>query len=1151
MSLNNNIRAVVNDAPSILKRLYAARVSLDSLKKTFPEKLFSAAAKKFPAQADLGKLPNSDALNSADKIKEFELVATGIDSFAKWRESARGALNGLGKTFQTLSLEYYYDLFVAFMDLAAAYARASLLFASMPQSEKRGATMIHCALCAKTSPDKGKCTDAAKKLLEGGELTFCEGLTECQPLLKSALESLPYLSDVEMLRADGVIDFTGAGNFDAPAQSTKVFNACLANRVPMWAGFGVFLVPKVLDGEPPKTVAALLQQHAIFPLYGELYIDIYDELERQAKELKAGKSPNAIGSKKVLHDLASTARTGAVAAHLRRLLYVKQELGVVYHYCKSTPALCAPKLLNILAGLSFAQSEARCAMYTITALRADGKNADAGRELEELLPEVMYYATGLEKLLVASKDAVRAYYLAYLARADRDALQEDGVFGASIQQITHGDIGSLLANVSSSLDAALKEECRDTATALGRVLATEFGLARAGHKVPFSKFLRVLHLHLTVAESVEGLLAPFGMEWAWYLREQLARTFRRHVDSRTSQQHCANARSAIEPLYVSAYYAVMSHADRLLDGAAFPDEGRTLCEETKKALRGFSDEVVDKIFLCAHDLLAQYEEYDRQVSPERVVLRVQQRRQMVDKNFEMPMLPGTESMPDHWDSEPSVKVRTAFVTLDRLCWAVREAEVIQIGEYVCDLPALVRTRFADALDKRLGELFKPCDDLAQYVRPSDALRRVRVMHFALTNIESALPLDLDALWRQALLKHFSPQAFADLSTFSCAVDPCTVAEKTALGGVLRFYKRVLEEKLVAGEAVFSPKRCAFVSRTAGTFKAELYTDFNDLRDLCTLVGPVGVKALDAMVLVRVCDAVEKIGGILARSRDELAQLARERGGDAAAGDARHEPKELGEFVRHAIDAGTCLAFRGLLKTAQRYAAETCAPMLFDALANVHDEYLPNVYQLPELARMDFLALSLGIESPVTLQDVKTALRERALSGAAASSAVWDGFPRMLAAAFDSPTFRASQYLPALEGFQTNVHVLYFCLTELLCSIAVVVRGREEAAEADLSEAQPPSAVAAQRTFVSTASSLIYRIYQQAITAADAKGKKEIFADLYSMFVFMDDFFTHGTFLTRTDLETHLPYALLREAFRKELSTQTNLNAKQSGKQGGK
>ena len=47
------------------------------------------------------------------------------------------------------------------------------------------------------------------------------------------------------------------------------------------------------------------------------------------------------------------------------------------------------------------------------------------------------------------------------------------------------------------------------------------------------------------------------------------------------------------------------------------------------------------------------------------------------------------------------------------------------------------------------------------------------------------------MWRQALLKHFSPQAFADLSTFSCAVDPCTVAEKTALGGVLAKLVRTL------------------------------------------------------------------------------------------------------------------------------------------------------------------------------------------------------------------------------------------------------------------------------------------------------------------------------------------------------------------------
>ena len=58
--------------------------------------------------------------------------------------------------------------------------------------------------------------------------------------------------------------------------------------------------------------------------------------------------------------------------------------------------------------------------------------------------------------------------------------------------------------------------------------------------------------------------------------------------------------------------------------------------------------------------------------------------------------------------------------------------------------------------------------------------------------------------------------------------------------------------------VFSSSRRSFVSKTGLSFKAELYTDISELKSLCNIIGPYGVKIIDREMLKFVLSNVNTI-----------------------------------------------------------------------------------------------------------------------------------------------------------------------------------------------------------------------------------------------------------------------------------------------------
>ncbi len=69
-----------------------------------------------------------------------------------------------------------------------------------------------------------------------------------------------------------------------------------------------------------------------------------------------------------------------------------------------------------------------------------------------------------------------------------------------------------------------------------------------------------------------------------------------------------------------------------------------------------------------------------------------------------------------------------------------------------------------------------------------------------------------------------------------------------IGTVVAWYSDFVSKKLSMPGVCYSSSRLGFVSRTGLNFKAEFYSDIDELKSLTRLIGPYGVRLIDREIL---------------------------------------------------------------------------------------------------------------------------------------------------------------------------------------------------------------------------------------------------------------------------------------------------------------
>jgi len=304
-----------------------------------------------------------------------------------------------------------------------------------------------------------------------------------------------------------------------------------------------------------------------------------------------------------------------------------------------------------------------------------------------------------------------------------------------------------------------------------------------------------------------------------------------------------------------------------------------------------------------------------------------------------------------------------------------------------------------------------------------------------------------------------------------------------------------------------------VSKAGSAFKAENYCDVMELRSLCTLVGPYGVKLIDREILKFVLANVNGIKDHVSHNRQMLDELSKVYHNEAAATEALKKAKDVDGFVARAIAIGNALCFREILHEALHLVVEDRVPFIFNNVSTSFNEYRRNTFMSPELLPIDMLASDCGLRVGTADQALKKFLGKAIGS---ADAPLMDLLPFMFAAAFTSSFWREAQYKPVIEGHTNNVHTLAKSINALIVAFKSITTSNPDEKEI----------VKQLSSFVEVSSVLLLRMARTPV-----KQEKYAPIDFPSIIVFMDKFIQESPLLTRDSLEHCLPYSLLRSEWK--------------------
>eukprot|EP00471_Norrisiella_sphaerica_P002302 CAMPEP_0184493278 /NCGR_PEP_ID=MMETSP0113_2-20130426/25544_1 /TAXON_ID=91329 /ORGANISM="Norrisiella sphaerica, Strain BC52" /LENGTH=1134 /DNA_ID=CAMNT_0026878481 /DNA_START=27 /DNA_END=3431 /DNA_ORIENTATION=+ len=452
--------------------------------------------------------------------------------------------------------------------------------------------------------------------------------------------------------------------------------------------------------------------------------------------------------------------------------------------------------------------------------------------------------------------------------------------------------------------------------------------------------------------------------------------------------------------------------------------------------------------------------------------------------------PGLESK---YGSQQYMNAQAQAQGLGRLLGAIRDIKQIQIFKTVINTYDWLYEALDGHVDEKIGQLFGG----EHLRRPTEALASLKSIQRALSYVEQHIALNTSDILRGNVLKHFT-DIRAGMIGESLKTDTKTKSLVQRLG---HFYWDLITKDYVA----FCPLKKHFVTKPhhhhkkKGELRAEGYTAHPELRALCHIIGPYGIKAIQSVLLSNLSNDINKMKQILSENSVYLGQL----NFDDMASWWTQVQKINGrdDFLNYAIQVGRCLQFISMLKNAQRSVQEDDIPFVSQIINLVMRRIESDGNITPGKQLCNVLTDS-GIEDPMYDQGAKEVFQKSFSSGVVLSH-----FPKMFACLYLSQVWKSSRFEPESEGFNTGVESV---ITTIQTIIPAICGTRNKSMEM------------LREYVILSAYTLIHMTLK-----AESKDREMRDYHIPSMMVFISKFMETCKGISMHVLEECLPYTLMR------------------------
>ncbi|GAB5365388.1 hypothetical protein AAMO2058_001053600 [Amorphochlora amoebiformis] len=880
-----------------------------------------------------------------------------------------------------------------------------------------------------------------------------------------------------------------------PSRTDRYLELEYLNNLREWMQYALLVCPAALqDDEARRCLNKIIYNYFVTPVVRDITFEFQKTWDKTFWEFKCGHISQ--GTKfylKQYRDVIfkdSYVKANECALNHRALRrYLQKQLRQYVCLFTEVPGLAAPKFQLVLALIKLSSHEVHWYFQHVKASPIKAHKINWIKELntDQNIIKLIEALCDLVQLVSKYAQLVKEYFTEYIREIDAPKCEAElkkffQYTGEKIPKEHQDRMMKLLGDArnlkqDASFDALKLDFLRVTCF----LSSSESGLAYAMAKPVLGVYGEMLTHFANVLHTEQQLVDNADIGSIIFYREQF-----RDVTNWTLGR---------PDLYSSSMSLIhiLTYVKYTLNLKFCPDEQLWLIKYTSKYGEKILDEICKTVLVNFHKMrgytkyLAEVGSLDVQVSK---VLSLTSKKKNI--NPQQSIVPGQESK---YGADGYFNFQKQSQALGLILGAIRTTRQIQVFTVVFNTYDWLYEALDNEVNGVMEKIFDEED--GSISRPSKALQRLHVLKRTLGFIEQHIPLNTSDIIRGNILKHFTKVSSGMIGE-DIKIESKSNAVIQKIG---KFYWDVITKQNIE----FSPIHLKFSSRLVhgkrpkGEPMAEDYTAHSELKALCSIVGPFGVKALHSVFLSNLGNYISEMKSVVTRNNVYLGQLDFV---DLASWWG-NVVKIVGsnEFLQLGISVGRALQFLSMLKNAQRSVQDDGIPFV-SKVVHLVMRRIESDGKIKAGKQLCNVLIDSGIEDPHYNLGIKNVFKK-----VFNTSMVLSHFPKMFACLFLSDVWKQTRFIPQTEGFNTGVE-------SVITTIQTVIPA--------LCETEQKSLELLKDFVVLSAHTLLHMN-----SKVEAKDRDMRDYHIPSMMVFMSKFMETCKGMSMHVLEECLPFTLMR------------------------
>ncbi|XP_003382558.1 PREDICTED: nck-associated protein 1-like [Amphimedon queenslandica] len=923
---------------------------------------------------------------------------------------------------------------------------------------------------------------------------------EFQPISKIVAQAVLSLYKVfvrrnlpaDQMRQQQVLNLSGNPNtFLAPNLSGELPCETLSlESMTKWILFGFLVCPHQLTADGATDLWKLaLQDSYVLNLFRDDHLLIHNVFEKFLQELKTKEDKKRANE---VSEQLNLVLQHAGPMHRERRRYLRTSLNELYNFLSDQPGLLGPKVSTVLLALTLARDEVFWLMKHSNVQTPKGKYKPNPDDYNDpFLPELLFETLRLKALVRRHRKVIQNYHLKFLGGFDAAQMREI-VMRMTVCPEEESILMTSFVDCLSKLQGHEMDDKTEYDFQGLRLDWFRLQVLTSVYKAPLKLWERdncqlawtmnMVTVHTSFVDNFEEtLINASDMSFMCFFFRQLETDFAR----------CLKNPSQLR--YLIAFPLVSS--EFLNASTRFcPEERTAIGEKAVNSINGFLEQIAKEVRGVMGQLCAEHMKRDEVLHVTYGAGHYIAHHKPKSKSKGGPKVPPQEVKPGEESYRRSREDMTnsdhAVRTLIDLCFTVTVFPSISAWDHTFTPREYLLPHLEELFIKNVFSMMKYNPDTQDIARPSEVLIRIQSYVSTLRNLELYVNVDMTRVLTSVLLQETQP------------LD--SKGEATIASTYSAWYNSVLLKRVSQGGICYSKNRMAFVSRRVMSFKAEEYSDVQELQSLAEIVGPYGIQYMGDRLMEQVSAQVKEIRKLVEQNQDTLLALHTNRDKPDIFNDLFRKLRNGEDLMQRVTIIGTLMGFRKLCLQALRAVLERRIPFMFmsilDFKSNLGDK---------DTRTADPMAIAAGIECDVDplLSNVIKSHCDKSPD----DRQIWFLFLVFIGVYLPELAMKEeSQFLPSYEGHSNNVH----CLAIAVNAIAGAVFGLYGVQEQK----------DRMKDFIIFTSSRIMTLAKEADREKDAPKSRE------AIYVLLDLFVKESPFLTRDLLESCFPYCLLRDAY---------------------